>query len=552
MKCVSLRLIVITCLLAVPVAAQHKHELDKSVDMSRAPLLKGVGVINHPVSTKNKQAQQFFNQGIALIYAFNHLEAERAFIQAQKLDPKMAMAWWGQALALAPNINDPITPDRAGRAYAAIQIAIQKSKGKPPVERDYINTLARRYSPDKDADRTKLDLTYAQAMGDLAKKYPDDPDAQVLYASALMETMPWDYYQPNGDPKPEIVVVQTTLESAIKRWPNHTGALHLYIHAVEASSTPNRGEPVADALAPLAPSAGHLVHMPSHIYLRVGRWEDAADANRKASLADEDYIAQCHAQGLYPISYYPHNLHMGSFAASMQGGSTEAISLAYKMKEKIPAEVGDEMPFWGNIFTSLPVLAEIRFGRWEDILKYPQPSAKLLAANAIWHYGQGLALIRTGKADQADEHVAAIKKIAADPALKDMKMGNNLADQMVAISQNALVGELAASHKQWDVAIASLQKAVDIQDSLHYNEPEDWYLPMRHALGAALLEAGKPAEAEQVYRVDLQKHPKNGWALYGLAKSLRAQGKNDEAELVEAQYSLSWMHADVKLASSFF
>ena len=547
-----LLLIVAACLLAQPVVAQHQHVADKSVDMSRAPLLKGVGVIHHPVSTKNKQAQQFFNQGIALIYAFNHLEAERAFIQAQKLDPKMAMAWWGQALALAPNINDPITPDRAGRAYAAIQIAIQKSKGKPQVERDYINTLAKRYSPDKDADRTKLDLIYAQAMGELAKKYPDDPDAQVLYASALMETMPWDYYQPNGEPKPEIVIVQKTLESTFKRWPNHTGALHFYIHAVEASSTPDRGEPVADALEPLAPSAGHLVHMPSHIYLRVGRWEDAAEVNRKASLADEDYIAQCHAQGLYPISYYPHNLHMGSFAASMEGGSTEAIGLAYKMKEKIPAEVGDEMPFWGNIFVSLPVLADIRFGKWDDILKYPQPSSKLLAASAIWHYGEGLALIRTGKAEEAEAHVAAIKKIAADPALKDMKMGNNLADKMVAISQDALEGELAASRKQWDAAIAALQKAVEVQDSLHYNEPEDWYLPMRHALGAVLLEAGKPAEAEQVYRTDLQKHPKNGWALYGLAKSLRAQGKNDDAELAEAQFAMAWMHADVKLASSFF
>jgi tetratricopeptide (TPR) repeat protein len=549
-----LLLIVAACLLAEPLVAQHKHEPDQSVDMSRAPLLQGVGVINHPVSTKNKQAQQFFNQGIALIYAFNHLEAERAFIQAQKLDPKLAMAWWGQALALAPNINDPITPDRAGRAYAAIQIAIQKSKGKPQVERDYINTLAKRYSPDKDADRAKLDLTYAKAMGDLAKKYPDDPEAQVLYASALMETMPWDYYQPNGDPKPEIVIVQTTLESSMKRWPNHTGALHLYIHAVEASSTPARGEPVADALAPLAPSAGHLVHMPSHIYLRVGRWEDAAEANRKASLADEDYISQCNAQGIYPIAYYPHNLHMGSFSASMQGGSTEAIGLAYKMSAKIPAEVGDEMPFWGNIFTSLPVLADIRFGRWDDILKYPQPSAKLLASNAIWHYGRGLALLRTGKVDQADAELAAIKKIADDPALKknDMKMGNNPAEKMVAISQNALVGELAASRKQWDAAVAALQKAVEVQDSLHYNEPEDWYLPMRHALGAVLLEAGKPSEAEQVYRTDLEKHPKNGWALYGLAKSLRAQGKNDDAELAEAQFAMAWMHADVKLTSSAF
>ncbi len=548
----SLGLLVLACVFAVPALAQHKHELDKSVDMSRAPLLKGVGVIEHPVSTKNVDAQRFFNQGIALIYAFNHLEAERAFLQAQKLDPKLAMAWWGQALALAPNINDPITPDRAEKAYAAIQTALAKSKKAPKVERDYINTLAKRYSPDKNADRAKLDQDYADAMEVLAKSYPDDPDAQVLYASAVMETMPWDYYQDNGDPKPGIVIVQKTLEQTMRRWPKHTGALHLYIHAVEASTTPGRGEKVADDLAPLAPAAGHLVHMPSHIYLRVGRWEDAAEANRKASLADEDYISQCRAQGLYPISYYPHNLHMGSFAASMQGGSAEAIGLAYKMKEKIPAEVGDEMPFWGNIFTSLPVLADMRFGWWDEILKYPQPSSKLLASNAIWNYGRGLALIRTGKPEEAEANVAAIKKIAEDPALAEMKMGNNDAAKIVAIAQNALEGELAASRKQWDAAVASLEKAVAVQDTLHYNEPEDWYIPMRHPLGAVLLEAGRPEDAEKVYRADLEKHPKNGWSLYGLAKALRAQGKNDDAEVAEAQFAMAWMQADVKLTASAF
>jgi tetratricopeptide (TPR) repeat protein len=243
---------------------------------------------------------------------------------------------------------------------------------------------------------------------------------------------------------------------------------------------------------------------------------------------------------------------MGSFAASMQGGSVEAIGLANKMAAKIPAEVGDEMPFWGNIFTSLPVLANVRFGRWDDLLKLPQPSAKLLVSNAIWHYGQGLALIRTGKADSADEHVVAIEKIAKDPALKDMKMGNNDGVNIVGITRVALIGELAASKKEWDKAVASLDKAIELQDSLRYNEPEDWYLPMRHLLGAVLLEAGRPADAEKVYREDLAKHPHNGWALYGLAKSLRAQGKNDDAEIAEAQFAMAWMHADVKIAASAY
>jgi tetratricopeptide (TPR) repeat protein len=413
-----------------------------------------------------------------------------------------------------------------------------------------MSTLSKRYSSDKNADRAKLDLIYAKAMGELAKKYPNDPDAQTLYASALMETMPWDYYQPNGDPKPEIIIVQTTLESTMKRWPNHTGARHLYIHAVEASPQPDRGEPSADVLGGLAPSAGHLVHMPSHIYLRVGRWEDAAEANRKAALADEDYISQCRAQGLYPISYYPHNLHMGSFAAAMQGGSTEAIGLANKMAAKIPVAVADEMPGWGNIFTSLPVLAMVRFGRWDDLLKYPQPPAKLLASNAIWHYGRGLALIRTGHGDEAGKELEAIKKTGTDPALKDQKVGNNDARKLVTIAENGLAGELAASRQRYDTAIAFLEKAVAAQDSLHYNEPEDWYLPMRHVLGAVLLEASRPADAEQVYRKDLEQHRQNGWALYGLSQALRAQGKNEDAEHAKSQYVLAWMHADVKLTGS--
>ena len=543
------------CLLLFAVAlstfAQHNHRLN-DVDMSRAPLLQGVGGVKHHVSTKNPQAQRFFDQGLNLFYAFNHAEAERAFVQAQKLDPNLAMAWWGQALALAPNINDPITPDRAEKAYAAIQTAVAKSKKAPTEEKDYITTLAIRYSPDKNADRAKLDLDYARAMGELAKKYPNDTDALVLYAGALMETMPWDYYEPNGDPKPDTVTIQKTLEAAIRQSPHHTGALHYYIHAVEASSTPDRGEPVADTLAPLAPSAGHLVHMPSHIYLRVGRWNDAVEANRKAILADEDYISQCRAQGLYPVAYYPHNIHMGSFAAAMEGNSAEALLQANKMATKVPAEISDEMPFWGNIVTSLPVLAMVRFGRWDDVLEYPQPSAKLIVSNAVWHYGRGLALIRSGKSDDTDAELAAIRKLSTDPALKDMKMGNNDGAKIVTITENALSGELAASRKQWEDAVSSLEKAVSVQDSLHYNEPEDWYLPVRHDLGAVLLDANRPADAEQVYRKDLEQHRWNGWALYGLAKSLRAQGKNDEAERVEAQFALAWAHADVKLTASRF
>jgi tetratricopeptide (TPR) repeat protein len=292
--------------------------------------------------------------------------------------------------------------------------------------------------------------------------------------------------------------------------------------------------------------------MPSHIYLRVGRWEDAAEVNRKAALADEDYITQCRAQGIYPVAYYPHNLHMGSFAAAMKGGSTEAIALANKMAVKVPLEVSEEMPSWGNLVTSMPMMAMVRFGKWDDVLKYPQPPNKLLLANAAWHFGRGVALVRIGKTDEAELELTAIKKLAADPALKDSKMGFNDGATIITIAQDGLAGEIASSHKQYEVAVASLGKAVAAQDSLHYNEPEDWYFPMRHMFGAVLLEAGRPADAEQVYRKDLEQHPHNGWSLYGLAESLRAQGKDDEAEKAEAQFSMAWAWADVKIASSAY
>jgi len=537
--------------LSTPAFCQHDHRLN-DVDMSRAPLLKGLGDIHHKVSTENELAQKYFDQGLALDYAFNHAEAERAFIHAQKLDPKLAMAWWGQALVLGSNINDPVTPEREDKAYAAIQKAKELSASVSASDKDYIDALAVRYSNEKERDRAKLDRAYSDALAALAKKYPDDPDAITLHGASLMEMMPWDYYLTNGDPKPEIVTAQQEFETVIKRWPRHTGAPHYYIHAVEASSTPERGLPSAEILGSLAPAAGHLVHMPSHIYVRTGHYYDAMRVNESAVAADEDYISQCRAQGIYPVRYYPHNMHMLSFAAAMEGRSQEAIANASKIVTKVPADMAVEHPALGNMFVPLRTMAMLRFGHWDEVLALPEPNAKLLIADAIWRYGRGVAFVRTGKLEDAGKELAAIDTIAANPDLEHQYLRRADGETLVSIAQNALAGELAENSKQYDAAIATLEKAVAAQDSLHYSEPEDWYFPVRHVLGAVLLEANRPAQAEKVYLKDLEQHRENGWALYGLAKALRAQGKNDDAERAKARFGAAWMHADVKITASRF
>jgi len=531
--------------------AQHDHRLN-DIDMSRAPLLHGVGDIHHHVSTKSEKAQEFFDQGLSLDYAFNHVEAERAFIQAQKLDPTLAMAWWGQALVLGPNLNDPITPEREAKAYAAIQKAKDLSPHATAEERALIDALAKRYSNEKDHDRARLDHDYAIAMDLVVQKFPNDPDARTLYGASWMETMPWDYYEQGGKLKPEIKLAEDEFEYVMKRWPRHTGAHHFYIHAVEASSTPERGLHSAAVLGSLAPSAGHLVHMPSHIYVRTGAYEDAAQVNRNAILADESYITQCQAQGIYPAVYYPHNMHMLTFATAMEGNSQEAIATAKKMVSKVPPEIADGIPQLGNLFVPLPMVTLLRFGHWDEVIAYPKPSDKLLIATATWHYAHGVALLRTDKVTEAEQDLAAIKAISINPDLPSQHARHTGAASMVAIAENELAGEIAADKHHFDEAIAYLEKAVAAQDALPYTEPEDWYSPTRDVLGAVLLEANRPADAEKVYLRDLEQHRENGWSLYGLAEALRALHKNDEATNIQARFNAAWTHADVKLTASRF
>jgi len=513
-----------------------------------APELSGLGTLHVPVSTATPRAQRFFDQGMRLLYAFNHAESIRAFREAARLDPSLAMAYWGQALALGPNLNAPMTADNGRAAYAAIQAARVAAPRVTPRERSLIEALAFRYAPEGAGDRPALDRAYAAAMQKVAGQYPDDPDIQTVYADAAMNTMPWDYWQKDGTAKPETARILETLERTIARYPSHTGALHYHIHLVEASNDPDRAERSADRLGSLMPAAGHMVHMPAHIYIRVGRYADAAAANERAILADEDYLAQCQAQGLYPVSYYPHNLHFLWAAATFEGRGAVAIDAARKVAAKVPHHHAGALA-WTADFPVTPMLAYARFGRWQDVLTEPKPPANQPYAIGIWNYTRGLAFVARGQLDRAGAELTAVKATmtheAFKTALKDLPMLTNL-----QIASRILEGELKLREGEADAAIAVLREAVTIEDGIPYNEPPVWHHPPRQILGAMLLESGRAAEAEAVYREDLQRFRENGWSLFGLRESLRAQRRGEEAAEVQRRFERAWARADVTLTSS--
>lgn len=514
-----------------------------------APRLDGLGSMQHPVTTKNPESQVFFTQGVNLIYAFNHPEAVRAFKEAARLDPDNAMAYWGWALALGPNLNLPMQPEAIPLAFKASRKALELMGGATPVEQALSGALAERYSNDTKADRAALDRAYAQAMGTVVARFPDHLGAATLYADALMNLSPWNYWMPDGQPREHTPVIVRTLESVLARNPDHAGALHLYIHAVEAS-TPAKAEAGADRLLDLMPAAGHLVHMPSHIYMQVGRYADAYAANVRASQADENYIAQCRAQGIVPLLYYPHNLHFQVWAAMFQGRSATALADARKIARHTHLE--PEVFGLPEHFDNQPMYVLVRFGRWAEVLKEPQPPKGARFMNAIWHYGRGLAYQHTGQPAEAKKELAALRAIAAEPALKTKTMAFASLPTLLTIADNILAAEIDAGEKNYDQAIARLERAVHLQDGLLYNEPPDWYFPVRHVLGAVLLEAGYPAEAETVYWQDLARNRENGYALYGLMQAQEAQGKAAEAAATKLRFQAAWAQADTKLTSSRF
>ena len=544
---------------AGPAAAQHPNRHDERAlaedprlaPGQLAPVLEGLGDHHHPVTTRSERAQLFFDQGLKLTYGFNHQEALRAFKEAARLDPDCAMAYWGWALVLGPNLNLPMRPEVISQASEAIALAVERKDRVSEPERGYIEALAKRYAAEADADRAALDAAYAEAMGELHRRYPEDGDAATLYAAALMNLSPWDYWTKDGRPKGRTAEILATLEGVLEREPEHEGALHYYIHAVEPVD-PERGVAAADRLRGLAPGAGHLVHMPSHIYMQVGRYGESFRANELAAEADEGYITQCRAQGIYPLNYYPHNVHFLAWAAIMAGRSGDALKAARKVASRVPADHhGNDWALY-QTFLSLPLFTLVRFGEWEEVLAEPPTPEGLTYWTGMSHYARGLAYTHTGRLGRAKRELKALAEIVDDPETPEVLVGLANAGTLLGIARSVLAGELAAKRGRYATALGHLDRAVRLEDSLLYNEPPDWYYPTRHTLGAVLLEAGFPTEAEVVYWQDLKENPENGFALYGLWQSLQAQGRTAEAADVEERFRAAWKDADVGLSSSRF
>ena len=538
--------------------APQVDEPESHIDLASragAPLFEGMGTHQHAITTGNPDAQRYFNQGLVIDFAFNHAESVRSFRAAQTLDPECAMCYWGEALALGPNINvtsnGKVIMSDADRlsAYAAIQKAVALKEHVSQAERDYIDALAVRYNGDPATPREPLDEAYLNAMRDLHLKYPNDDDAAALFAESMMNTMPWDYWLDPDNPKPLTVEVIAALETVMQRSPQHPLAIHLYIHAVEASAMPGRAEGPADRLRNLVPGAGHLVHMPSHIYWRIGRYADASAANVKAAAVDEAYIAACNAQGFYPAAYYPHNIHFLWAASSMEGRSAIAIEAARKVAANVRLEMIEEFP-GVEFFNTIPLLALTQFGRWEEVLAEPQPPVNLEYSNAIWHYVRATAYAHQGDIEAARAEYAKFTPLRDTNDVTFLDSIYYPATALLSIADALILGEIALAEDQFDVAIAHFRAAVDTQDALPYTEPPFWYYPTRHTLGRALMAAGDAPGAEQVYREDLERVPRNGWSMYGLIQALEAQGK--DSKQMQERFDKIWAQADISLTASSF
>jgi len=523
-------------------------------------LFDGLGKIHHPISTQSKDAQRYFDQGLALCFGFNHEGAIDAFREAVRLDPKCAICWWGIAFAWGPNINAPMGPEAGAEAWKAAQQAKRLARHASPVEVEYIDAILLRYSPDATAtagaggapNRRAFDEDFANAMREIAQKHPDDADAQAIYAESLMDLSPWDYWQDDGSPREFTREAGAAVEAALALNPDHTGALHYKIHLYERFE-PTRAEAAADRLATQAPDAGHLVHMPAHIYYRVGRYKDSADINEIAAAADVAYFSWCRAPAAYAALYYPHNLHFLWASQMIEGGSDGALTTARRIVAQIPLDQLPVFPFLED-FLVTPYYTQARFGKWDAILGEPKPPADQHFVTAIWHYARGLAYTRTGKREEAQAAYAALEAIAGDEefgAFVYDTSGGTVA-QRLGVAQRHLAGEMAAARGDRKAAVAELEAAIELQDSMPYSEPPPFYLPVRQALGAVLLKAGRPREAEAVYLADLRVYPKNGWSLFGLSKSYAAQGKAAQARAARNGFQQAWARADVTLPASRF
>jgi tetratricopeptide (TPR) repeat protein len=531
--------------------APHDHG-SAAATTAPPPLFDNLGGHHRAITTTSPKAQAYFDQGLRLVYGFNHHEAQAAFREAARLDPTCAMCVWGIALTYGSNYNSPTDADRERGALAAVSEArTLAAMAATDRERALIAALATRHSAASGADRATLDRAYADAMRDVSRRFPDDLDAATLLADALMNLRPWSLWTTEGAPRPGTEEIVAILERVLAVDPMHPGANHLYIHAVEASPDPRRAEAAADRLRGLMPGAGHMVHMPSHIYYRIGRYADAAEVNVRAVAADRAYFARSRPSPIYRMMYYPHNLDFIWHAAALEGRGAECLRAAREFAAAAPAEAVLEMPDMETA-PAAPYFALVRFGRWAEMLAEPAPPARMLYATGAWRYARGLAFLGTGRRDEAAGELGQLRLVRQSVPPERTVAGFFKMADMLALASEVLAGEIATRGGDTDTAVKHLAEAVHIQDEHWFTEPPPWYFPVRQSLGAALLQAGRAAEAEAVYREDLRRNPENGWSLFGLAQSLRAQGKNVDATAVDARFRRTWARADVTLVSSRF
>ena len=528
-----------TCVLAQPKSKKHP-----------APLFDNLGNHHFPISTKSKQAQRYFDQAMILVYGFNHKEAIRSFEAVAQLDPQCAMAHWGIALALGPNINAPMSEEAGKKAFVHMKKALALAKKASKREQAYIRALSKRYTKDVPKERADLDKAYADEMRKVRQTFPKDMDAATLFAEALMDTTPWNYWEKDGSPRPATKEILEALEFVIANNPNHPGANHYYIHAVEASKNPERGLPSAYRLKTLCPGAGHLVHMPAHIFLKLGMYHEASTANVKAIAADDNYVTACKVQGFYPQMYFSHNAHFLCYSLSMEGRQADCLKAAKMTLHIMKESDAPDIPYM-QWLKATPLFADVRFGQWDAILKRKPPMEKNKFESAMYRFARYLARVRKGDVFSSQMELLAVEALLKSADVKELETVEFPGKSVVEVAHTMMRAELAAARDKQAEQIELLEKAVKLEDALPYMEPPFWSLHVRHALGKALLQANRAKEAEAVYRADLSKHPNNGWALFGLLQALRQQGKTSEAKNVQNRFREAWQHADVVLTSSW-
>ena len=523
----------------------------------QTPLFDNLGDYRLEITTQSETVQQLFNQGLNLTYGFNHAEAGRAFAEAARLDNTCAMCFWGIAYVLGPNINASMEEDSKAKAAEAIKMAVKLAKNAEPWERALIEATAKRYDYEKTEDRSKLDKDYARAMREVFKKFPFHDDIATFFAEALMDLHPWDLYTHFGEPKEWTGEIVVLLESIIRRSPRHPGANHLYnhlyIHAVEASSKPDQGLKSARTLENLVPGSGHLTHMPSHIYIRTGHYHEGSLANERAIVADSLYIVNCRAQGLYPLAYYPHNIHFLAATAALEGRGEVSLNAAFRVAATTEKSLLRTPGYAGTLqhFLTIPYYVLVKFGQWEYIRDMPKPEEDLTYPVAIWRYAQGMAALGEGLIEESQTQLTSIKALAKLPEMKEIAIFEiNTVDQLIEIAARMLESRILVAEGNYEAAINLLMEAVTIEDALTYNEPPDWFFSVRHELGAVLLQAGRYQEAVQIYEEDLYFYPENGWALKGLYLALRKLGEEEKAGAVRNRFNQAWKWADIKLTSS--